>query len=222
MSQDRPQLEAAAREHLGTKYARRLRRNGQLPAVVYGQQKDPSHVSVDHDQLVHHLHHGAHVVDLKIDGGKAQSCLIKDIQYDYLGTDIVHVDLTRINLNEKVEVSVPIEIKGEDKAPGAKETGAIVEQPLGDLTIQCLPANIPDSLVADISHMELDETFLVRDLPLPEGVSTEHPEDDVVVSVHTSRASLEVDEAEAEAEAASAEPEVIGASEDKEGEGDEA
>ena len=89
MSNDRPKIEAAGREHLGTKYAKRLRSSGRLPAVVYGHQKDPIHVSVDHDELIDHLYGGAHLIDLAHDGGKTETCLIKDIQYDYLGTDIM-------------------------------------------------------------------------------------------------------------------------------------
>ena len=98
MSQETPALEANKRDRLGTRYSRRLRREGRLPAVVYGHGMDPVHITVDQEIFTDFLHTGAHLVSLQTDG-RAETCLIKGVQYDHLGDNIIHVDLTRIDLN---------------------------------------------------------------------------------------------------------------------------
>ncbi|MBI1368801.1 MAG: 50S ribosomal protein L25 [Planctomycetes bacterium] len=191
MSHERPKLKATPRDRLGSKYAARLRATGQLPAVVYGHGQDPDHVALEAESFLHSLHEGAHLLDLDADG-KAQTCLIKDVQYDYLGTNIIHVDLTRVDLSEEVEVSVPIELKGEDKSPGAKAANAVLEQPIVDLEVICRADSIPDAIYVDISAMNVDDAITVGDLKLPEGVRTEVDADAVVVSI-----SLAAEETEA-------------------------
>lgn len=203
MSHDRPKLKTAARERTGSKYARRLRAAGQLPAVVYGHGQAPDHISLQAEQFVDCLHHGAHLIELD---GKGETCLIKDVQYDYLGTTIIHVDLTRVDLSEEVEVSVPLVLKGEDRCPGAKVAGAILENPIVDLEVICRADAIPDQIVVDVSELELDQTITIADLKLPAGVRTDRNAEDTVVTVYVTE---EEPEAEAGEEAATAEPEVI-------------
>ncbi|QNN24548.1 50S ribosomal protein L25 [Planctomycetales bacterium ZRK34] len=204
MSHDRPKLKTAARERTGSKYAKRLRAAGQLPAVVYGHGQDPAHITLEAEQFVDCLHDGAHLVELE---GKGETCLIKDVQYDYLGTSIIHVDLTRVDLSEEVEVSVPIVLKGEDRCPGAKAAGAILEQPIVDLEVICRADAIPDEIVLDVSELEVEQSITIADLKLPAGVRTERNAEDSVVSIYV--AAEEPEEGEGEEEADSAEPEVI-------------
>lgn len=208
MSQETPTLEASQRERLGTRYSRRLRREGRLPAVVYGHGIDPVHVTIDQEMFTDYLHDGAHVVSLQTEGGNVETCLIKSVQYDHLGDTIIHVDLTRIDLNEEVTVSVPLTLKGKDKSPGAKAPNAIVEQPLVDLEVECLANNIPDEILVDISAMELNTVIHIRDLKLPQGVTTEEDPDTIVVSIHETKEVTE-EELEAAPEAEDAEPEVL-------------
>lgn len=205
MAKNRPVLQASARQHLGSRYALRLRREGKLPAVVYGHKTEPAHVTLDQEQFVEQLHHGAHLLDLQHDG-QTETCLIKDVQYDYLGTNVIHVDLARVDLTETITVSVPLVLKGQDLSPGAKTPGAIVEHPIVDLEVLCRADNIPDQIIVDISGMNLDDAITVADLKLPEGVTTEHNEDDVVVSIHT---ATEEEEVAAPAAATGTEPEVL-------------
>src|ERR1041385_4074360 len=106
MAQQTPKLQASKRERMGTRYSRRLRRDGRLPAVVYGHGQAPAHVTVPTEEFTHVLHEGTHVLELQTDGS-TEVCLIKDVQYDYLGDNIIHVDLARIDLNEEVTVPVP-------------------------------------------------------------------------------------------------------------------
>jgi large subunit ribosomal protein L25 len=203
MSHDRPKLKNAARERTGSKYAKRLRAAGQLPAVVYGHGQAPDHISLEAEQFVDCLHHGAHLVELE---GKGETCLIKDVQYDYLGTSIIHVDLTRVDLSEEVEVSVPIVLKGEERCPGTKTADAILENPIVDLEVICRADAIPDEIVVDVSALQLNESITIADLKLPAGVRTERHAEDIVASVHV---TAEEPEAGAEEGAAAAEPEVI-------------
>ena len=205
MAHATPKLEAVKRERLGTRYSRRVRREGRLPAVVYGHGKDPFHVTVCGEQFVHHLHEGAHIVELAHEAGN-ETCLIKDVQYDYLGDNIVHVDLARIDLTEEVTVKVPIVIKGRDLSPGAKAPNSIVELMRNDIEVICLAGNIPDSVVADIGAMEINTTLLVKDLKMPQGVRAGVDGEGIVVSVHETR---EVALPEPGTEGTGAEPEVL-------------
>ena len=106
MSHATPHIKAEPRQRTGTRYSQRLRREGKLPAVVYGHQQDPIHLAINGGELTHHLHDGGHLLEVEHDG-TVETCLIKDVQYDYLGSSIVHVDLARVDLNEEIEVSVP-------------------------------------------------------------------------------------------------------------------
>lgn len=206
MAHDTPRIKAIQRERLGTRYATRLRRTGKLPAVVYGHQEDPAHVAVDRDEILEVIHEGWHMLELELDGGGKEMCLVKDVQYDHLGTDVIHVDLARTSMSEEVEVTVPVELKGREDAPGAKAAGAIVEHTIVDLDVRCAANKIPDEIIVDISHLDVGDTITVGELTLPEGVVTDHNPDDAVVAIHVVE---EYEEEEAEAEAGEGEPEVL-------------
>lgn len=205
MAHETPRIQAIQRERLGTRYATRLRRSGKLPAVVYGHKEEPSHVAVDNEQLLHILHEGAHMLELELDGGGKETCLVKDVQYDYLGTDIIHVDFARTSLTEEVEVNVPVEIKGREDAPGLKAGGTVLEHTIVEIDIRCQASRIPDEIVVDISSLDVGDAITVGDLVLPAGVKTDHNPDDSVVSIHYVQEEEEVEEA-----AEGGEPEVLG------------
>jgi large subunit ribosomal protein L25 len=213
MAKHRPTVQAAARQRTGSVHAARLRRDGKLPAVVYGHKKDPAHVVIDKTEFTEHLHEGTHLIDLATDGAAAQTCLIKDVQYDYLGTHIIHVDFARVDLTEVISVSVPLIYKGQDVSPGAKTPGAIVEHRLLDLIVQCRADSIPESIIVDLSKLELDGTITVSQLPLPAGVTTTNNPKDVVVSIHVAAEEAEP----VVAETTVAEPEVLTAKKEEEG-----
>lgn len=205
MAHETPRIKATPRERLGTRYATRLRRNGKLPAVVYGHKEEPAHVTVDRDVIVEFVHEGWHMLELEYDGGGTELCLVKDVQYDHLGDQVIHIDLSRTSLSEEVEVTVPLELKGRDDSPGAKAAGAIVEQYLVDLDVRCAANRIPEELLVDVSKMEVGDTITVADLDLPEGVVTDHNPESVVVTIHV----VAEEEEEEEPEAAGEEPEVL-------------
>lgn len=199
-----PTIKAETRKAAGSRAAARLRRAGKLPAVIYGHQEAPLAVALDNHEMAKHLSHGAHVLQLDL-GGKNQPVLIKDAQYDHLGMALLHVDLTRVDLNEKVKVRVPLELRGTPK--GVAE-GGVLRQDLGDLEVECLATNIPEKVRIDVSDMALDAVLYVKDLKLDAGLAAAGDPDAVVATCRVPAVKTE-EPTTAPAEGASAEPEVI-------------
>lgn len=202
-------LTAQPREQAGTRIARRLRDKGLTPAVVYGHKEATVSVSVSHEELMKAVRHGARIIDLQY-GGKGETALIRAVQWDPMGHDILHVDFARVAADEKVTIEVPLVLRG--TAPGIA-AGGVLNQPLHAVTIECLVTNIPESIRVLIGELQLEQAIHVRELTLPEGVVVMDDPDLVVVQVVP-----KVEETEAAAGAAAqAEPELIGRKE-KEGE----
>jgi len=199
-----PRLEVESRERLGTRYSSRLRESGRLPAVIYGHGKGSQHVSVDSKAIVELLHNNVHVLEVPLPEG-SEHCLIKDIQWDHLGTTIIHVDLARVDLAEMVEVEVQVEYFGDPV--GIKEPGAILEHPFDTIEVECRVDQIPEVIRIDVSGLKVDDIITVADLALEEGVRCTMNPETVLATVHI-LAEEEVEEVAPEADAA--EPEVIG------------
>lgn len=200
-----PKIKVQSRDQLGKRYAARLRKAGRLPAVVYGHKKDPLHVSVDGMEMGELLHQNTHLVEIVLDK-HSEPCLVKDIQWDHMGSSVVHVDLTRVDLTERVKVDVELVLVGE--AVGLKESGTILEHFVTSIPIECLATEIPDSIRADVSHLKVDDSLVVRDLKLPEGITTSLDADTIIAAVHTVAEEI-VAPVAAPAEGG-AEPEIIG------------
>lgn len=196
------QLQAQPREQLGTRANRRLRRTGALPGVIYGHKEAVVPITLPLKELTGHVAHGAHLFDLSLDG-KSEKVLIKEVQYDHLGKDIIHVDFSRVSLDERVEVTVALELKGE---PVGEKEGGVLQQVITELEIECLVTEIPDTIVHDISELALDQEVRIRDLKLPAGVKVTQDEDLLVCSIHTVQEEVEPEVVEA----VEGEPEVIG------------
>ena len=218
MSHDTPTLEAASRTKLGSRYAARLREQGQLPAVVYGHQQDPVHVSVDARALHEILIDGAHLINVAVDGN-AEPCLIKDVQYDYLDTTPVHVDLARVNLDEEIEIELEVQFQGEPAVLDT-EDGAMLTHPHTAVTVNCKANNIPDELVCDCSGLGLEDAIYARDLQLPDGVTLASEGDVLLAHIFIQQAVVEDDP---DNDAGETEPEVVGKAgdDDKDDAGDD-
>lgn len=218
MSHETPTVTAEFRDRLGTRYAQRLRKQGRLPAVIYGHGADPVAISVDEKEVITHLHHGAHVMNMEVKGGEKQTCLVKDIQFGYLGDNVIHLDLTRVDLDEEVTVNIHLHFVGEPKA--AKEPGAVIGHPLTELEIICKVSEIPDEIKVDLSNLE--DAITVGELTLPAGVRTEIDPDTPVAQITFVAEEADAGEA-AEIGGDEAEPEVISEArdEDSEDKGDE-
>jgi len=196
-------LNAARRPKIGTRYARRLRSAGQLPAVVYGHGETPESIILPAHDTVVELKHGARMLQVELDGQPTQY-LVKAVQYDHLGTTPIHLDLMRVDLTEMVTVDVGIELRG---TPKGVADGGVLEQLLGHLTVRCLVTQIPDTLRPSVTHLGVGDALNVGDLKLPEGVTTEADPGERVAFVRVLAEEAAVEAAPTEEVA---QPEVIG------------
>jgi large subunit ribosomal protein L25 len=201
MASETAQLTAKVRGELGSRKNKRLRDAGFIPGVIYGHKEDVVPVTLPKVELVRHLNHGAHLFALAMDG-KNENVLVKDVQYDHLGIEVLHVDFARVDLNERVEVTVPLLLRGE---PKGEAEGGVLQQVIADLEIECLVTQIPSEIRYNVSEMKLNDVLHIKDLQLPEGVRALQDEDLIVATVKEI-----VEAAPAEVEAAEGEPEVIG------------
>ncbi|MHC4445364.1 MAG: 50S ribosomal protein L25 [Planctomycetota bacterium] len=198
-------LHVETREAKGTRAARRLRREGKLPAVIYGHGEKPENVSVNIHDLSNLLEHGTHVAELDLAGSDRQ-VLIKDVQFDHLGQTPIHVDFTRVDLTEQVTVPVPLEFKG---TPVGTHEGGALEHLMVDLEIKCQVTEIPESIRVNVTEMKLDDILHVRDIPLPENITAVSPPESIVCVVRARTAAAEAEEVEVEEEVPE-QPEIIG------------
>ena len=201
-----PRITVEQREHVGSRYAARLRTAGRLPAVIYGHKQDPVHVSADAKEVSDLLHIKAHVFEVVL-GDKTESCLVKDVQWDHLGTDIIHLDLARVNLSETVTVEVELDFVGE--AAGLKAPGTVLDHPYATVEVKCRVSDIPELIRIDVSSLEVNDTLTVADLELPADVTCTMDAATVVAAVRLLSIAEEEEEEEAVEEGA-VEPEVIG------------
>lgn len=159
-------LEAQSREAGNKNDARRVRRGGKVPGVLYGAGKDSLPVSLDPKQVLRILHsqtgHNT-IFDLALHGGERSKAMIVDWQYEPIKGALLHIDLKRIAMDRALTVKVPIVLKGE--AAGVKQQGGILEQILREVEIECLPADIPSSIEADVSELVMGKVLRVSDLP---------------------------------------------------------
>ena len=204
-------VEAKPRQGGGKNDARRLRTTGMIPAVVYGAGQGSQAISVDPKQMGRILHsetgHNT-IFDLAL-GGESAKVMIVDWQYEPIKGALLHVDLKRIAMDKVLQVSVPIVLKGE--APGVKVQGGILEQILREVEIECLPADIPSHIDADVSQLMFGQVIRVTDLPHSGSIKFLTDENQPVAHVVAVKEVVEAAPAEAAAEgaAAPAEPEVI-------------
>src|SRR5262245_56512860 len=168
MAQETPTITASTRDQLGTRYSKRLRKTGRLPGVIYGHKANPVAISVDEKETLAVLKKGAHVINVAIEGAQPETCLVKDLQFGYLGDNVIHVDFARVDLNEEVEVNVHLRFVGSPEA--AKKPGAVLTYPMTQIEVVCKVSEIPSEIKVDISKME--EMFTVGELQLPPGVRT--------------------------------------------------
>ncbi len=213
---ERHSIEAELRTETGKGAARRIRRSGLIPGVVYGRGNEPRSIKVDPLDIEKLLQSNA-IFDLTFVGedGEESTVIIKDYQKDVIKQNLLHVDFQFISMDEKITVSVPMHLEGE--AVGVRD-GGVLQQLLREIDIDVLPSEIPEEITIDISELEVGESLSVADLELPETIDLVTDSDEVIVTVVTPTELIEEDEEEEEDEFL--EPEVIG-EEDEEEEGEE-
>ncbi|MBX3396383.1 MAG: 50S ribosomal protein L25 [Phycisphaerae bacterium] len=211
-----PTITVETRKASGSRAAARLRKQGKLPAIVYGHGEAPMPITLDYHDVEQHLKHGLHVVNLNM-GSKTQPCQFKDAQYDHLGIDLVHVDLVRVDLSERVRVTVPIDFRG---TPTGVGEGGIFRHDLSEIEVECLVTAIPETIRVDVSGLGLNQVLHVKEIALPDGVSHVLDAEKVVAAVRLPSTAVET--VAAPAEGGPAEPEVIAkGKKEEEGAGEE-
>lgn len=201
-------LEALVRKGVGTQESIRLREQGRIPAIVYGHKKDPLAVSFNAHDLAEGLHHGHRLMDVTVDG-QTQAVLVKDVQYDYLGRDVIHADLIRVDVTERIKVSVPIELKG--IAIGTLE-GGMIEEHVDSLDVEVVVSAIPDFIAVQIKDISIGDALHASDVELPDGIDLASPLDTLIVTCHmkaAAKSAEDAEEGEVPAEEGATSPEVI-------------
>jgi len=199
-------LEAKTREKVGSRYAQRARKAGELPCVLYGHKQGPVHICVDARTAIQHFEHGEKVFTLALEG-KQETALLKEIQFDYLGTNIIHADFERVDLDEVVETHLHIKLKGDPK--GLDEPGAILLNMTSELTVSSKVNDIVESVTVDVSDLDAGDTLHAGDIKLPPGVELITDPDDPICSIQIQEEEEAVGEEAEVAGAEADEPEVI-------------
>jgi len=179
-------LNAETREELGKGKVKDLRQSGFIPAVVYAAGKKSIALKLAHGEflrLVHQHRVEGVVINLKLkdDKNKSRPCLIKEIQYDPVHGDIVHVDLNEISLTKEIKVNIPVVAEGEPV--GVKQEGGSLEHILWEIEVECLPTAIPKAVKVDVSQLKLGDSVYIKDLTLPQGVKILNDPSAIVLTV---------------------------------------
>jgi large subunit ribosomal protein L25 len=207
-------LKAEVRQRIGSKAAVKVRKQGRIPAIVYGHKQEPAVISLDAHDFAEGLHHGHRLMEVQIDksfdpaqDGKPQKVIVKDLQYDHIGKEIIHADLMRVDVTERVTVTVPIELKG--AAKGA-EAGAIIVEHTDHLEVECKVTDIPESIVVSVKDMDVADALHARDIKLPDGLKLVSDPEMLMVTCSLVAVAKTAEQLEEEAPVA---PEVIGEAE---------
>jgi len=201
MAQAREKLKAAARSEFGSRTSRRLRREGLVPGVVYSGGAEARPFQVAERDVRHVLGEGAALFDLEIEGAKAVPVVVKEQQLHPVRGSLQHIDLQEVRLDEAIQAEVAVELEGTEVAPGVKG-GGVLEHVTREVTVEALPTEIPDRLIADVSAMEINDTLQLSALVVPEGVTlvADEPEEITIATLSPPRVE-EVAEPEVEEEA---------------------
>jgi len=183
-------VNAQPRRDAGKGASRRLRRQGLVPAIVYGAHREPEMVSLVHNELVRHLEKEAfysQVLDLEV-GDKTEKVVIKDLQRHPAKPFVLHLDFQRVSADEKIRMMVPLHFLNEDSAKGVKE-GGVVSRNLTEVEVSCLPKDLPRYIELDMTEMAVGDSVHLSQIPLSEGVALAHaPDPDVpIVTIHSAR-----------------------------------
>jgi large subunit ribosomal protein L25 len=202
-------LKAEARTTRGSRKTQFLRAEGKTPGVIYGLGKEPVMISLSTPEVISVLTSGAHIMEISLNG-KAEKMLIQDVQYDYLQTNVEHLDLLRIDPSKKVRVKVSLEFRGTPK--GTKE-GGILEKQTTEIEIEVSPLAIPDTIRVNVEGLEMHQILHAKEVVLPEGAKLADYAEKIICQVRTVKEEV----AAVAAEATAAEPEVIGKKKEEEG-----
>lgn len=194
------ELDAVSRSDTGKGASRRLRKTGMVPGIVYGGNKDPEMIAVAHNILVQHLDHEAfysHILTLNVDG-QAEKVVLKDLQRHPAKPFVMHLDLLRVNDDEKIKMLVPLHFLNESRARGVK-AGGILSHEITEVEISCFPGDLPEYIEIDVLDLDIGESIHLSQVNLPNGVellqlALGEDHDVAVVAIHAVRGSTSDDE----------------------------
>jgi len=203
---------AEIRDDVGKGASRRLRRNGKVPAVIYGGHRDPVALTLQQQDLLHHTENEAFyasVLEIQVEDGRTQQAVVRDMQRHPFKPVIMHIDFMRVSAEEILRMSVPLHFVGEEKSPAGKASGVVIQHQMTEVEIAALPRNLPEFLSVDLSSMEAGDVVMLSDIVLPEGVAIpalsgagEHHDAPIANAVHVKADQGTGAAAAAEAEAA--------------------
>src|SRR5699024_8218424 len=204
-------LNAKKREDLTRAATNELRREGSIPSVVYGKEKEAVTVSVDEIELLKTVRDEGQnaIISLDVEGGNKVDVMLYDYQTHPVKGDVTHADFYVVDMSEALEVEVPVRLEGE--AAGSKE-GGVLQQPVFELTVSAKPRDLPEEIVVDVTELEIGDTLTVADLPKADKYELVDDEETAVVTV----TAPEAEEEEETDTDASIEPELVGAEEEEE------
>ena len=181
------ELSAEPRDKTGRSINHSLRQQGKLPGVIYGASKENEHISLSHNDVLHHLENEAffsHILTLKINK-KQEKVVLKDLHRHPYKPNLLHIDFLRIKPDERIHMRVPLHYTNEDTCVGVK-SGGVISHLVSDIEIHCLPADLPEYIEIDMQNVDLEQTLHLDEIVLPKGVEHEQHggESRAIVSVH--------------------------------------
>jgi large subunit ribosomal protein L25 len=204
MAADTNSLSLIARDPEGSRSARRLRRDGLVPGVLYGGDGEPRHFAVDGRILRNTLARSGAILQVAFGSDAETPVLVKDVQRHPVRGHAMHVDLLRVNMNVAISTTVVIDLVGGDDAPGVIQ-GGVLSQETREVTIEALPGDIPESIQHDVSNMQINDTLTLADLTAPRGVTLQGDPETTIASVMPPTVEPAEDEIETETEVVGAE-----------------
>jgi len=210
-------VKAESRSVFGKGASRRLRNQNLVPAVIYGDSKDPQSIQLKHNEVVKHLENEAfysQLLQVSVDGGEPARSILRDVQRHPYKQQILHLDFMRVVAGAELQINVPLSFLNEDICAGVKQEGGIISHNENEVAIACRPRDIPENIEIDMAEMKVGDTVHLSDLKMPEGVrlldlvEAHDDSDRVVASVNAPRVEVEPEAAEGDEEASADVPTV--------------
>ena len=219
------EISARKREAQGTGASRRLRRSGKVPGIIYGGDKGPVNIELEHQDLFLNLRNEkfhASILTLALDGSKEQ-VLLRAVNMHPFKMQVQHIDFQRVSKDKKIHMKVPLHFVNAEKSPGVKEQAGVVNHVMNELDIVCFPDDLPEFVEVDLGSLSVGHSLHIRDVPMPKGVELAlHKDDNPVVATVVVPAIVTEEEEAAPAVSAAEVPTTEQAAAPKEGEGEAA
>jgi len=213
---DNINVQVTSRSVFGKGASRRLRRENLVPAILYGDDKEPQSVQLKHNEVIKHLENESFYSQLlmvSVDGGEAVRSILRDVQRHPFKQQIMHMDFLRVKAGAELQLNIPLHFVGEENCVGVKNEGGIIAHNENEVAIACLPRNIPENIEVDMSELSVGDTIHLSALNLPEGVrlvdlqEAGDDSDRIVASVNAPRVETEPEDEATDGESADATPE---------------